>query len=126
MAHEAYTFWTGTRNRGRPKDQRLDIDVSHDALKMAAYVKIVCGAKLSLFLMQRMVDVIYSILKSYDSNIHLKNLPILLMCEFIDDGASIFPLAMLQPCMVDSWEVWADDFKPFHNRPYGNNPVGLV
>lgn len=34
MAHEAYTFWTGTRNnRGRPKDQRLDIDVSHDSLK---------------------------------------------------------------------------------------------
>ena len=27
--------------------------------------------------------------------------------------------------MVDSWEVWADDFKPFHARPYGNNPVWI-
>jgi hypothetical protein len=26
----------------------------------------------------------------------------LLMCEFVDDGASIFPLTVLQPCMVDS------------------------
>jgi hypothetical protein len=27
--------------------------------------------------------------------------------------------------MVDSWEVWADDFKPFH-KTLGNNPVGFM
>jgi hypothetical protein len=32
----------------------------------------------------------------------------LLMCEFIDDLASVFPLSELQACMVDSWEVWED------------------
>ena len=47
----------------------------------------------------------------------------LLMCEFVDDNASVFPLAMLQPCMVDSWIIWADDFKPFANRPYGDRAV---
>ncbi len=34
----------------------------------------------------------------------------LLMCVFMDDLASVFQLAMLQKCMVDSWEVW-DDFE---------------
>lgn len=32
----------------------------------------------------------------------------LLMCEFVDDLASVFPLSELQACMVDSWEVWTD------------------
>lgn len=33
MAHEAYTFWTGERrNKGKPAAQRIQIDVSHDAL----------------------------------------------------------------------------------------------
>ncbi len=27
----------------------------------------------------------------------------LLMCEFLDDLASVFPLSELQACMVDSW-----------------------
>src|SRR5690554_484378 len=49
----------------------------------------------------------------------------LLMCEFVDDGASIFPLAMLQPCMVDSWEVWAEDYKPFAIRPLGHRTVWI-
>lgn len=41
----------------------------------------------------------------------------LLMCEFVDDSASVFPLTMLQPCQVDSWVEWADDYKPFAVRP---------
>ncbi len=32
----------------------------------------------------------------------------LLMCEFVDDPQSVFPLSELQACMVDSWEVWTD------------------
>lgn len=46
----------------------------------------------------------------------------LLMCQFVDDGDSIFPLAMLQPCMVDSWEVWAD-YKPLAPRPLADRQV---
>ena len=46
------------------------------------------------------------------------------MCEFIDDTASIFPMAMMQKCMVDSWEVW-DDYRPFAPRPVGNREVWI-
>jgi hypothetical protein len=46
----------------------------------------------------------------------------LLMCEFVDDGQSMFPLNMLQHCMVDSLETWTD-FKVWHSRPYANKQV---
>ena len=37
IAHQAYPFWTGERrNRRRTKDDRVEIDVSHDALKDGA------------------------------------------------------------------------------------------
>ncbi len=49
----------------------------------------------------------------------------LLMCEFVDDSASVFPLTMLQPCQVDSWVEWADDHKPFAVRPYGDRAVWI-
>ncbi len=34
----------------------------------------------------------------------------LYMCEFVDDGHSVFPLSIIQPCMVDSWEVLVQRF----------------
>ena len=46
----------------------------------------------------------------------------LLMCGFLDDSYSVFPLAELQRCMVDSWEAWAD-VKPLGMRPFGWRPV---
>jgi len=48
----------------------------------------------------------------------------LLMCEFVDDTQSAFPLAMMQRCMVDSWDAWRD-LKPFAPRPYGEHPVWI-
>ncbi|MFH3663609.1 terminase family protein, partial [Acinetobacter baumannii] len=47
----------------------------------------------------------------------------LYMCEFVDDGQSVFPLSLIQPCMVDSWELWAKDFKPLAIRPFGSKQV---
>lgn len=124
MAHQAYAFWTGERyNRGRPKDQRLNIDVSHDALKRGRY----CEDKLW--------RQIVTILDAENGGCDLfdidelrfeysaEEFANLLMCQFIDDGASIFPLNMLQACMVDSWEAWAEDYKPFHIRPLASRPV---
>ena len=46
----------------------------------------------------------------------------LLMCKFVDDGQSMFPLNMLMHCMVDSLELW-DDFKVWHDRPFARKPV---
>lgn len=125
-AHEAYTFWTGERfNRGKPKDKRLQIDVSHNSLKDGRFCE------------DRMWRQIVTILDAENGGCDLfdinelrfeysaEEFANLLMCQFIDDGASIFPLALLQPCMVDSWVVWDNDFKPFHSRPLGNKPVWL-
>lgn len=125
-AHEAYSFWTGERfNRGKPKDKRLHIDVSHDSLKNGRFCE------------DKMWRQIVTILDAEHGGCDLfdvdelrfeysaEEFANLLMCQFIDDGASIFPLALLQPCMVDSWVAWDDDFKPFHSRPLGNKPVWL-
>lgn len=126
MAHQAYEFWTGERyNKRRPKDQQIKLDISHDALKHGKH----CSDK-----MWRQIVTILDAenggcdlfdieeLKFEYSAEEFENL---LMCGFIDDGASVFPLEMLQRCMVDSWEKWSNDFKPFHQRPFGNKPVWI-
>jgi hypothetical protein len=48
----------------------------------------------------------------------------LLMCEFVDDTASVFPFAELQGCMVDTLEEW-EDFNPYAVRPFGYRPVWI-
>lgn len=124
MAHEAYTFWTGTRhNRGRAKADHLDIDVSHSALqggrlcedKMWRQIVTIMDAEAGGCELFDMDELKFEYSAEAFAN--------LLMCEFVDDGASIFPLAMLQPCMVDSWEAWAEDYKPFAARPLGHRTV---
>lgn len=32
---------------------------------------------------------------------------------------------MLQPCMVDSWVEWGEDYKPFAARPFGDRAVWI-
>lgn len=124
MAHEAYTFWTGSRfNKGKPKDKHLHIDVSHDALKD--------GKRCDDKLWRQVVTIMDAQAGGCDLfdidelrfEYSAADFANLLMCEFVDDGESIFPLNLLQPCMVDSWEVWREDFRPLHSRPFGNKPV---
>lgn len=126
MAHEAYTFWTGELfNKGKPAAQRLNIDVSHDALQQGR----LCEDKI----WRQIVNIMDAEARGCDL-FDLEELRFeydaeafanLLMCQFVDDGASIFPLVMLQPCMVDSWMEWADDYKPFAARPLGDRQVWL-
>ena len=126
MAHEAYNFWTGTRfNRGRAKDQKLNIDVSHDALKDGRFCEDRMWRQIVTFMDAENGGCDLFDIEELRFEYSAEEFANLLMCQFIDDGASIFPLAMLQPCMVDSWEVWADDFKPFHSRPFSNQPVWI-
>lgn len=126
MAHQAYTFWTGQRfNKGRPTAQHLKIDVSHDALAAGR----LCEDRLWRQIVtimdaeRRGCDLfdIEELRREYSADAFAN----LLMCEFVDDGASIFPLTMLQPCMVDSWIEWADDYRPFAQRPYGDRAVWI-
>lgn len=125
MAHAAYKHWTGERhNKGKPTAQHLKIDVSHDALQM--------GRKCEDRIWRQIVTVLDAEARGCDL-FDIEELRLeydeqafnnLLMCHFVNDGDSIFPLAMLQPCMVDSWEVW-DDYKPFAPRPLGERQVWI-
>ena len=124
MSHEAYPFWTGDAfNKRRKKEDRVQIDVSHLSLGNGR----LCEDKI----WRQIVTIedaerggcdLFDIddLRNYEySPDQFDNL---LMCNFIDDTASVFPLSVLQRCMVDSWEEW-NDFKPFTARPFGNRPV---
>lgn len=48
----------------------------------------------------------------------------LLMCQLLDDEDSLFTLAMMQGCMVDSWVDWTD-LQPLAMRPFGYGPVWI-
>lgn len=123
MSHEAYPFWTGSRyNKGRPKDQQIKVDISHDALKNG----LLCADG-----QWRQIVTILDAIEGGCDLFDLEQLRLefsaeefaqLLMCQFIDDGASVFPLSVMQRCMVDSWVQW-EDFKPFALRPLGNREV---
>lgn len=124
MAHEAYTFWTGeVFNRGKPAAQHLKMDVSHGALQQGR----LCEDKI----WRQIVTILDAADRGCDlfdiDELRFEYSPEafanLLMCEFVDDGASVFPLAMLQPCMVDSWVKWEGEHKPFAKRPYASWPV---
>ncbi|HCI2469056.1 TPA: terminase ATPase subunit family protein [Pseudomonas aeruginosa] len=123
IAHEAYTFWTGERfNKGKPSAQHLTLDVSHSALQQGRLCEDRIWRQIVTILDAegRGCDLfdIDELRLEYDAAAFQN----LLMCEFVDDGASIFPLALLQPCMVDSWTVW-DDYKPFAIRPFADRQV---
>jgi len=126
QSHEAFPFWAGELfNRGRAKDQRIALDVTHAALKDGRLCE------------DGQWRQIVTVLDAVDGGCDLfdidqlrldyspEEFANLLMCEFIDDGQSVFPLADMQRCMVDSWVVWADDFKPLAPRPFGSREVWI-
>ena len=124
MAHEAYDFWTGERfNKGRPTSQHLNVDVTHGRLAG--------GRRCEDAMWRQIVTVLDAAGRGCDlfdidelrRDYSAEEFDNLLMCEFVDDSASVFPLTMLQPCMVDSWVKWEGEYKPFALRPYGDWPV---
>ncbi|WP_446891467.1 terminase large subunit domain-containing protein [Aeromonas veronii] len=125
LSHPAYSFWSGANfNRGKAKADRVEIDLSHANLasgklcadgqwRQIVTVEDAVRGGCDLFDLDQLRS-------EYSDDEYLN----LLMCEFMDDTASVFPLAMLQRCMVDSWEVW-EDYKHFAMRPMGNRPVWI-
>lgn len=125
VGHEAYPFWTGALfNKRRKKADRVEIDVSHAALMDGAVcadrqwrqivtVEDAVAGGCDLFDIEELRD-------EYSP----EEFANLLMCQFVDDTQSAFPLSVMQGCMVDSWEVW-DDYRPFAPRPMGDAPVWL-
>ncbi|MCL1074816.1 terminase ATPase subunit family protein [Shewanella dokdonensis] len=125
LNHDAYPFWSGALfNRGRPKAERITLDVSHPALAN--------GRACEDSQWRQVVTVDDAIRQGCNlfdpDTLHLEYSPEeyqnLLMCEFIDDSQSVFPMQMMQRCMVDAWEVWTD-YKPFAPRPMGMREVWI-
>jgi uncharacterized protein YjcR len=123
ITHEAYSFWTGEhRNKGKAKADQIHLDVSHKALangracedrQWRQLVTVEDAARLGCDLFD-----LEELKLEYSPDEYAN----LLMCQFVDDTASIFPLADLQRCMCDSWVEW-EDFKPFAVRPFGHRQV---
>ncbi|MFW2077487.1 terminase large subunit domain-containing protein [Acinetobacter sp. ULE_I010] len=124
--HEAYKFWTGEEfNKGRPKDKRVEINTKHENLFNGALCEDhVWRHIVNIYDAERQGCDLFDIEELIAEN-NAEEFANLYMCEFVDDGHSVFPLSMIQPCMVDSWEVWANDFKPLALRPFGNKPVWI-
>ncbi|WP_395317224.1 terminase large subunit domain-containing protein [Variovorax sp. UC74_104] len=125
MSHEAYGFWTGDdRNKGRAKKDHVRIDTTHKALR---------GGALGLDRKWRdIVTVEDAVALGFDlfdiaelrEEYSVDEFANLFMCQFIDDSLSLFTLAQMQACMVDSWETWSD-VKPLWLRPYAHHPVWI-
>lgn len=123
VSHEAHPFWTGDLfNKGRSSADRIKLDISHKALRDGLACDDSQWRQIVTVLdaQQGGCDLfdIDQLRREYSPD-EFNNL---FMCEFIDDGESIFPLATMQRCMVDSWTLW-DDFKPFAARPMGYREV---
>lgn len=126
MAHEAYDFWTGERfNKGKPTSQQVSIDVSHGRLSGGRQCEDAIWRQIVTVLdaADRGCDLfdVAELRRDYSA----EEFANLLMCQFVDDSASVFPLTMLQPCQVDSWVEWAGEFSPFAMRPYGDRAVWI-
>lgn len=125
IAHEAYPMWTGERfNRRRAKAERVRIAVDHKAL--------VGGALGADGVWRHIVTIEDAIAQGFDLvdlaelrlEYSLEEFDNLFLCQFVDDSQSSFPLALLHPCMVDSWTAWKD-FQPFALRPFGDGEVWI-
>lgn len=125
LTHQAYPFWSGNHfNKGRAKADHIHLDVSHSA--MAAGRMCEDGQWRQIVTVE---DAEKGGCTLFDINgLRLENSPLefeqLYMAQFIDDADSVFPLSMLQPCMVDSWTIW-EDYRPGTSRPLGNRPVWI-
>ena len=125
LAHEAHAFWSGELfNKGRAAAEKVTLDITHATLKDGRLCEDGQWRQIVTVL-----DAVAGGCDLFDINqLRLDYSPEefanLLMCEFIDDGQSVFPLAEMQRCMVDSWVVW-EDFKPFAQRPLGYREVWI-
>jgi uncharacterized protein YjcR len=119
IAHPAYPYWTGERrNRRRKKEDRVEIDVSHDTLKDGAqgadrtwrHIVTIHDAEAAgcdLFDIDELQD-------EYAPD-EFANL---FACDFVDDSLSAFKFNDLIKCQCDSLVEWTD-FNPEASRPYG-------
>lgn len=125
ITHSAYRLWSGKLfNKGRPKAEQVEIDISHKNLKN--------GKECADGQWRQIVNIYDAQLGGCNlfdiDRLKLENSPDefeqLFMCEFIDDNASVFKFTQMARCQVDSMEVWKDYiFSDGYARPFGNREV---
>lgn len=125
ITHSAYRLWSGKLfNKGRPKAEQVEIDISHKNLKD--------GKECADGQWRQIVNIYDAQLGGCNlfdiERLKLENSPDefeqLFMCEFIDDNASVFKFTQMTRCQVDSMEVWKDYiFTNGYARPFGNREV---
>lgn len=111
VTHEAYKFWTGAEwnKKRKRKEDRREFDVSWAALNVAGQL---CPDRIWRHMVtiedaERLGCDLFDLdeLRDEYSVPEFENL---LMCGFVDDSLSVFPIAMLAPCMVDPEDDWPD------------------
>ena len=124
-SHEAFPFWTGTLyNRGRAKAEHINLDVSHAALKNGRLCEDGQWRQIITLLDAEAGGCDLFDIEQLRREYSPDEFSQLFLCNFIDDGASVFPFALVQACMVDSWAEW-DDYKPLALRPFGHRKVWI-
>jgi len=123
--HEAYAMWSGEKfNRRRSKSQRVKIDTSHKTLKHGE----VGGDKIwrNIVTLQDAIDSGFDMVDADELRAEksVEEFANLYECQFVDDSASTFPMALVRPCMVEADMAWRD-FRPFTARPAGDQEVWL-
>lgn len=120
VAHQAYAMWTGAAyNRNRKKADRVEIDVSYEALK-GGHV----GADRIWRHMLTLEDAEAQGCDLFDiEEIKAENAPSeyanLYNCQFVDDSLSAFKFNELQRATVDTLVAWTDV------NLLGARPVGM-
>ncbi|MFI8682326.1 terminase large subunit domain-containing protein [Brevundimonas diminuta] len=111
VTHEAYKFWTGAEwnKKRKKKEDRREFDVSWAALNVDGQM---CPDRIWRHMVtiedaERQGCDLFDLdeLRDEYSVPEFENL---LMCGFVDDSLSVFPIAMLAPCMVDPEDDWPD------------------
>lgn len=109
VTHEAYAFWTGDEwNRKRAKEKRREFDVSWAAVNAGAIgADRIWRHMVTIEDAERLGCDLFDIeeLREEYSGPEFENL---LMCGFVDDTLSIFPMKALAPCLVDPEDDWPD------------------
>lgn len=124
--HEAYKFWNGDLyNRGKPKSQQVELDLSHKALKNGAQ----CGDNIwrQVVTVQDVIDQGFPLIdleeiRSENSDEDFDNL---YMCKFVVAGERAFNYNALIGCGVDGYSGIWPDWNPYAPRPLGNRPVWI-
>ena len=123
ITHEGHAFWSGDEwNRKRPKDKRQEFETGWKATKDGLLLPDnVWRHTVTIEDAERGGCNLFDVeeLRDEYSAPEFANL---LMCEFMDDSLSVFPMAMLAPCMVDEQDEWTDvdhvRIALGHGKPY--------